>query len=59
MLTGVTKDVDQRQLHRYFSELLTEGEENELEVIKLLEGGGIAYVTFPSVDMAKKILEVL
>lgn len=59
MLMGLTKDVGQSKLAEFFKSLdarLAIGVPDEIQVI---EGIGVAYVTFPSVLAAKKFFEVI
>jgi len=59
MLSGLTKDVGQSKLMEFFRNLdgrLNTGVPEEIQVI---EGVGVAYVTFPSVHAAHKFYEVI
>ena len=58
MLTRITKDVDQPKLKDFFNNLADRLGGGAPDEIKLIEGVGLAYVTFPSVLSAQKFFEV-
>ncbi len=58
MLTGLTKDVGYPQVQSFFANLANKLGGGAPEEIKVIDGIGVAYVTFPSSFAAQKFFDV-